>query len=126
MPSGKNLTGTATAPDNNTIGVDHYKCYKAKVSAGTPRFTVQTVSVADQFQSPAKTLVLKKIKHLCTPVGVNGQAIKSPTIRLACYLAKTASGQPRHTPRTGVNTNNEFGPLVFGTVKESELCIPTL
>jgi hypothetical protein len=126
VPSNKSLSGPTTAPDNNTIGVDHYKCYKAKVSPGTPRFTVQTVSVADQFQSPAKQFVLKKIKHLCTPVGVNGQALKSPSIHLACYLAKTASGQPRHTPRTGVNTANELDSLVFGTIKETELCIPSI
>ena len=54
------------------------------------------------------------------------QATKSPTIHLACYLAKPAAGQPRHTPVTGVNTNNEFGSLVFGTIKESELCIPSI
>jgi hypothetical protein len=125
VPTNKNLLGSATPPDLNAINVDHYKCYKTKVSAGTPRFVRTTVTVGDQFTAP-KVLSLKKLKHLCTPVDKNGEGIKNPDIHLACYQAKPASGQPRHVRRTGVNTNNQFGPLVIGTVKESELCIPSI
>jgi hypothetical protein len=126
VPSNKNLTGPTTPPDNNAINVDHYKCYKVKTTPGTPRFTVQTVTVGDQFNNPPKIFVLKKIKHLCTPVDKNGEGTKNADGHLACYQAKGASGQPKHVRRLGVNINNQFGPLVLGTVKESELCIPSL
>jgi hypothetical protein len=126
VPTNKSLVGPTLPPDNNTIGVDHYKCYKAKVTPGTPKFLAQTVQIADQFTSPAKGVVLKKIKHLCTPVNKNGEGIKNPDAHLACYQAKTAKGQPKHVKRTGVNTANQIGTLVVGTNKESEFCIPSL
>ena len=116
----------ASPPDNNSINVDHYKCYKAKTSAGAPRFTAQTISFTDQFTSPAKTLVLKKLKHVCTPVSYQGEAIKNSDAHLACYQGKPAPGQPRHVRRNGVTTANDLGTLVLGTVKESEFCIPSI
>jgi hypothetical protein len=126
VPSNKSLTGPTTPPSIPSINVDHYKCYKAKTTAGTPRFVPTTVTVTDQFIGVTpKTYTLKKLRHLCTPVDKNGEGIKNADAHLACYLAKAASGQPRHVRQTGVNTNNQFGPLVLGTVKESELCIPS-
>jgi hypothetical protein len=124
VPSNKNLSGPTPPPNLGAINVDHYKCYKAKTTAGTPRFVAQTVTVEDQFTTP-KTFVLKKIRHLCNPVDKNNEGIKNSTVHLACYQAKPASGQPKHVRRTGVNTNNQLGALVLSTVKESELCIPS-
>jgi hypothetical protein len=126
VPTNKSLTGPTTPPDNTAIGVDHYKCYKVKTSAGTPRFSPTTVGVADQFTAPAKSFVLKKIKHLCTPVDKNGEGLKNADAHLACYQAKPASGQPKHQRRLGVNIANQFGSLVLGTIKESELCVPSI
>ena len=106
--------------------VDHFKCYKVKVTAGTPKFPkgVQ-VSVADQFTSPAKLFDRKKPKHLCTPADENGSGIKDTRRHLLCYQAKPAKGQPTHVKVTGVNTANEIGADVVTTVKEQELCIPS-
>jgi hypothetical protein len=42
-----------------------------------------------------------------------------------CYLAKPVTGAPKHTQLFGVQTNNQFGPLVLRTIKEAELCVPT-
>ena len=125
MPSNKKLGSPATPPDNNAINVDHYKCYKVKTTAGTPRFTVTSVTVSDQFTTP-KFITLKKIKHLCTPVDKNGEGIKNGDVHLACYQTKVGSGQPKHVRRTGVNTNGQLGSIVLGTIKESELCVPSL
>ena len=126
VPANKNLSGPTTPPDNNAINVDHYKCYKVKISAGQPKFVPATVNVADQFNSPAKTFTLKKIKHLCTPVDKNGEGIKNSDVHLACYQVKVGSGQPKHVRRTGVNTNGQLGSIVLSTLKESELCVPSL
>jgi hypothetical protein len=126
FPTNKNLSGPASPPNNNSINVDHYKCYKAKTTAGAPRFQAQTVSFTDQFTSPAKTLALKKLKHVCTPVNYQGEGIKNPDAHLACYLSKPAPGQPKHVRRNGVTTANDLGTLVLGTIKESEFCIPSI
>jgi hypothetical protein len=126
VPAAKDLTVPVSPPNPNAHNVDHYKCYKAKVTSGTPKFPkgIQ-VTVADQFTT-TKTFDLKKPKHLCNPVDKNGEGIKNNDVHLVCYLAKPARGQPKHVRRTGVNTNNQFGPLVLSTIKESELCIPSL
>jgi hypothetical protein len=123
VPSNKNLSGPTTPPTTN---VDHYKCYKAKTSAGRPRFQAQNVTVVDQFTGPSgKQFTLKKLRQFCTPVDKNGEGITNPDAHLACYQAQGVRGQPRHVRRTGVNTNNQFGPLVMGTVRENMLCIPS-
>ena len=126
VPANKSLSGTPSAPDNDQIAVDHFKCYKVKISSGTPKFVPQTVGVTDQFiGNTAKSFVLKKVKHFCTPVDKNHEGRKNPAGYLTCYQAKPASGQPKHVRRV-VNTNDQFGPLVLGTIKEAELCVPSV
>jgi hypothetical protein len=39
---------------------------------------------------------------------------------------KGVSGQPKHVRQTGVHINNQIGVSVFGTTKESEICIPSI
>jgi hypothetical protein len=125
VPTNKGLATTPSAPDNNDINVDHYKCYKVKVTAGTPKFPKGvTASVTDQFTSPPKVFNVRKPKHLCNPVDKNGEGIKNASAHLVCYQVKGASGQPKHSRRS-VFTNNQFGPGAMVTIKESELCVPS-
>jgi hypothetical protein len=127
VPSNKNLAADPPAPDLNTINVDHYKCYKVKVTPGTLKLAKGiTVSVGDQFNSPAKVFNLRKPKHLCLPVDKNTEGIKNADAHLLCYTVKGVSGQPKHVRRTGVHINNQFATAVLGTTKESELCIPSI
>jgi len=127
VPSNKNLSTQPPAPDNNAIGVDHYKCYKIRVTPGTPKFPKGvTVTVGDQFTSPAKVFAVRKAKHLCNPVSKNSETVKNPGARLLCYQAKPAAGQPKLTRVSGIQTNNQFRPEVLQTIKESELCVPSV
>jgi len=84
------------------------------------------VTVADQFRTTAGTFDVKKPKHLCTPVSKNGEPIPNPDAYLVCYLAKPARGVAKHVPVTPVYVNNQFGPEILRTVKDDELCIPSL
>jgi hypothetical protein len=126
VPSNKNLTTTPSAPDENSINVNHYKCYKVKITSGTAKFPkgVQG-TVADQFNAPPKVFTVRKPKHLCNPVSTNGEAEKDPTAHLVCYQVKGAAGQPRHVRRS-VFTNNQFGPGAMVTINERELCVPVV
>src|SRR5207248_3002194 len=65
VPTNKDLITTPAAPDLNAISVDHYKCYRVKITSGTPKFPkgVQA-TVLDQFNSPAKLFDVKKPRHL--------------------------------------------------------------
>jgi Disintegrin len=124
VPVNKDLGTTPPAPDPQAHDVDHYKCYKIKGSAGTPRLPKGiAVSLADQFTNPPKSFLLTKPRHLCTPVDKNNEGIKNPTAHLFCYKVK--GGVPKHVRRIGVHLNGQFGAEVIDTVKEDEVCIPS-
>jgi len=124
---------TAKSLNNPSVGqpgpnnVNHYKCYKAKVTSGTPVFPkgVQ-VMVSDQFRTTAGLFDVKKVRHLCAPVSQSGGAVPNPDAYLVCYLAKPAKGVAKHVPVTPVYVNNELGPETLKTLKEDELCIPSV
>jgi hypothetical protein len=127
VPSNQDLTSPPSPPVLSSINVGHFKCYKIKVTSGTPKFPkgVQ-VSVAGELTSPAKTFDLKKPRHLCLPVDKNGEGYPDPNAHLFCYLAKPALGQPKHVRRTGVQVANQFGAQVAATIKEDEFCVPSV
>ena len=103
--------------------VDHFKCYKVKVSEGTPEFESIQVTLADHFED--KLFDVKKPKRLCNPVDKNGEGIINPDAHLLCYKVKPAEDEPKHIKVEGIHTNNLFGPLQFDTKKEAELCVPS-
>src|SRR5207249_4259999 len=125
VPTAKSLSSPPGQPGPNTV--NHYKCYKTRVTSGTPPFPkgVQ-VTVADQFRPTAGTFDVKKPKHLCTPVSKNGEPVPNPDAYLVCYLAKPAKGVAKHVPVTPVFVNNQFGPETLSTVMENEFCIPSV
>ena len=124
VPTAKSLLGPP--PPLGAHEVDHYKCYRIRVTAGTPPFaSATTVSVSDQFESPAKLLSLRRPRHLCLPVDKNGEGIKNPDVNLLCYQSRPARGEHKHVRRSGVAIDNQFGPLRLDTVKEGEFCIPS-
>jgi hypothetical protein len=105
--------------------VDHFKCYKVRVTPGTPKFQARQAVIVDQFNQP-KTFDVKKPTRLCNPVNKNGEGIQDPNAHLMCYQVKPASGQPKHIKVFGLFVNNQFGPERLGTIKEEELCLPSL
>jgi len=113
-------------PDPNG-SIDHYKCYKSFVKPGTPRLQrgVQ-VSLSDGFTSPPKMFELSKPSHLCMPADAQSTGVLDRKIVFLCYATRPAKGQPRHIPQFGVQSNDEFGNLVLNTVKELEICIPSV
>jgi pimeloyl-ACP methyl ester carboxylesterase len=130
VPSAKDLNTSPPLPGPNAV--DHFKCYKIKVTRQTPKFAGTTVSIADQFTATdavpdgRKLLAVKTAKHLCLPVDKNGEGIKNPLGKLLCYKAKPAKDEPKHVPRTNVRVNNQLGALTVDTKKEAELCLPSI
>ncbi len=124
VPVNKDLSVTPPAPDPQAHDVDHFKCYRVKVSPGTQRLAKGiAVSLDDQFTSAPKSFVLTKPRHLCNPVDKNNEGIKNPTAHLFCYKVK--GGVPKHVRRLGVQLNGQLGAEVIDTVKEDEVCIPS-
>jgi hypothetical protein len=115
-----------SAPNGTTHNVNHYKCYKAKVTANTsPVPPGVLVSVANGFDAE-QPFVVKKVKHLCVPVDANGEGIEAPGSYLVCYKVKAPVGSAQYAERTGLQSNDQFGPLVLKSLKQAEFCIPSV
>ncbi len=130
VPSAKALSPgpMPASPAAASHGVDHFKCYKVKVTKNTAAFPrgLQAL-VSDQFTSPAVRYDLKKPKHLCQPVD-NGEGIKNAARKMLCYVVKPALGQPLHLKRIGLYVNNLLhspAGVRLDTIKEDELCVPS-
>ena len=131
VPTAKSLADPPPAPpDPATHLVSHFACYKVKVAKGTPKLPKGVeVTVRDQFTDPAKVFALVRPLRLCAPTEKSGEAVTSTLVHLLCYKAKPAKTTPRQPPhqrRTNVLTSNQFGTGSLDTVKEAELCIPSL
>lgn len=125
VPSAKDLTNPPAEPDPLSHSLDHYKCYRVRVTPGTPRFATGTTVQAEDQLEQNRLISLVKPRHLCTPVNKNGEGIKSPHAHYLCYSYRPAIGSPRHTRTAGLRVNNQFGPLQLDTLKEREFCIPS-
>jgi hypothetical protein len=127
VPTGKSLVLPSPPSPNPTLHmVDHYKCYKVRVSRGTPKAAVdRKVTIQDQF-SPKKIYTLRHPRHLCLPVDKNGEGIKNEDAHLLCYRGRAARGEVRFIRRWGIFVNNQLGALRLDALRESEFCIPTI
>jgi hypothetical protein len=123
VPTAKGESGPVDPPDPGSHLVNHYACYKAKVTRGTSPFVPRQVAVVDQFGQP-KVLDVKKPSRLCLPADKNGEGVEEPATPLLCYLARPARGEPKHVSRL-LDVNNQLGPGQVKTVVEDELCVPS-
>jgi hypothetical protein len=112
-------------PAPEAPAVDHFRCQKVKVAKGSPFQAISQVSVVDQFEQP-KLFDLKKPTRLCSAVDKNGEGLVDPAALLLCYQAKPGPGQPKHVKRTGLHVAHQFGVELLDTVKEEELCVPSV
>ncbi|MBI3246879.1 MAG: hypothetical protein HYZ50_10265 [Deltaproteobacteria bacterium] len=124
VPTAKSLVGPIPPLVNPAL--DHFKCYPVTIATGTPAFPagIQATAV-DQFNQP-KTYAIKKPLRLCNPVSVNGEPIQDPDAHLMCYQVRRALGQPNHLRLDHIHVNNPFGPEQLKTIKDEELCLPSV
>src|SRR5262249_12535985 len=100
---------------------DHFQCYKAKRSKGSPKFVKRTASVVDQFETVTVTLV--KPTLLCAPASKNNEDPTAPNHpdHLTCYKTTDGNfGTQTHT------INNQFGLDAVTVIHRRELCVPSL
>jgi hypothetical protein len=123
VPAAKDPAAPIAPPE--AAAIDHFRCAKAKIPKGAPRFEpIPAVSVVDQFAEP-KLYDLKKPTRLCAPVDKNGEGVLDPSALLLCYQAKPGPEQPKHVKRSGLHVAHQLGVELLDTVKEEELCVPS-
>jgi hypothetical protein len=125
VPTAKSLSGPVEEPDSATHNVDHYKCYKVKVTKGALKFPkgIQA-TIGDQFTDPPKVFDLKKSTRLCTPVNKEDEGIKNPDTHLMCYQVKPvkgvcAEGAPQNEGQA-CKKEEDCG----GTTGQTSSCVP--
>ena len=123
LPAVKGLGGV---PDPLADTLDHYKCYKAKLTSGSVKLAKGTqATVLDQFEN--RIYDLKKLGGVCLPVDKNGEGVLSDVDRLLCYKVKRAKGQPKHAAvRSIIRTVDQFGLQALDTIVEEQLCVPAV
>jgi hypothetical protein len=121
VPTAKSLTSAPAAPV--TPIVDHFQCYKVKVTSATATLPMTGVSVEDQFG--LQTAELIKVKQACAPVDKNGEepGAGAHTGYLVCYQQRS---QPRFEKKSPVFTANQFGNEQLDVIKPSLLCLPAV
>ncbi|MEE8311966.1 MAG: alpha/beta fold hydrolase [Candidatus Binatia bacterium] len=119
-------TGLGQPPGPPADSLDHYKCYKAKLSKGTTKLTkgLQT-TITDPFEN--RRYDIKKLAHFCTPVEKSSEAIVNDVDLLLCYKVKRARTEAKHAGVRGViQTEDSFGTQALDTIVEQELCVPAV
>ena len=118
------VPGPGGAPPYALTTVDHYKCYRASLAKGSPKFVAPaSPTVSDQFYPGGQSLVMKRPARYCEPVAADGSTINTPDSKLVCYGVKLPPGNK--FPKTQVSTNNpHFGTDVLLATAVSELCVP--
>lgn len=134
VPTNKSLTSFPSPATQSTHNVDHFVCYKAKGPVVN-----EQVQVQDQFEN--RNYLLKKVTRLCYPAAKTGTpsvtsgsnagapfpitpSTRRNNTRLVCYKAISRSGP--HTKVSGLFLTNQFGQQRADTVREFELCIPSI
>ena len=132
VPAAENATAAVPAPNNAQHNVDHFECYKVKLSKGVaPLPKGIQVHVQESLQDVVYDV--KNARQLCSPVDVNGTGVKNPAGDLLCYrvkLAKKVNGAPVNQGafmrRSGLYVNSQFGPARLDAVAPAELCVPSV
>jgi hypothetical protein len=108
VPSSKVL-GSGGAPPFTLTTIDHYKCYRATLAKGSPKFFAPaSPTIADQFYPGGQSFTLKPPTRFCDPVAADGSPINEPT-QTWCATARALPAGIRFT-KTTVSTNHpDFG-----------------
>jgi hypothetical protein len=113
---------TSLASDWNfgvpALMLDNYKCYQG-TDLKNPKFAKTMVATTDQVGSG--TIDVLKVKFVCTPVDMNGEAVNEPSAHLTCYLVKGEQLSP--PPHMEVNTQVQLSQ--FELQKPKLICVPS-
>ena len=102
------------------LRLDHFKCYRA--GKPSPAFARRTVSLADQFETKATSVLRPQL--VCNAVDKNGAGRLDPSGHLTCYRIRDVAGQTAFAPRDAATTN-QFGSEVVAATKATMLCVPS-
>ncbi len=124
VPTAMDPNVEVAAPDTGSHLVDHYKCYKARTTTGTPKYFPKGVELRISAAFEDRRYKISRPNAMCMPVDKNGEGIKNPDGGLLCYKVKLTGDEPKHARLSGIYTNGQFGPGLLDTKKARSVCVP--
>jgi hypothetical protein len=114
------LLWTDPARSGTAVGLEGYRCYKAKTAKGTPKPEPQLVGLVGNLQTTL-AMAIKPVM-LCDPLSpINATALPP----LVCYAVKDVKGTPKFEG-IRVNVTTMLGEHVLDVGGSKTACIPAL
>lgn len=104
--------------------LDAFRCYQAKPSKGTPKFTPIT-GVRMKTAVDDLLVDLKKPGFLCAPADTTGDGYVDAETHLEAYAIAPQKGQPKPVPQTNLTLVSQLGTFTVDLKKPSHLSLPT-
>ena len=132
VPASAGVGAPLPAPNPLAHDVDRFKCYKARLSSGSPALprgaTALGITLSDAF-TDGTVFTLSKLQRVCDAADENGAGVENPGAWLACFQARekppTVTGTPTATI-DGLFSTSEFGTEELATRRKYEVCIPAV
>jgi hypothetical protein len=123
-PGAPSACGDDDSLESIACRLGSFRCYQAKPSAGSAKFTpILGVRANGTFDD---VLVdLKKPLQLCAPADTTAEPLSDPQTHLEAYAIKLQQGQPKPVPQSGRQITSQLGTMVVDTAKSSQLMLPT-
>jgi len=106
------------------LGIDHFRCYKAKPKKGAFKVDGPLVTLEDQLET--RVARVRSALRYCAPVDKNGEGILDSSAHLTCYKLERlpADPTPAFLPKQ-VSITNQLGDLTLRTRPLPHLCVPS-
>jgi hypothetical protein len=124
VPAGLDPGTQPSPPVNGSHAVDHYKCYRSRITKGTPKYFPSGAHVHASNSFEERDFKVKPPRHVCAPVDVDGTPIKNPDGYMLCYSAKRGKFAARHSPLFGLLASTTIANEQLDTRREEEICLP--
>ncbi|MCW5893138.1 MAG: hypothetical protein KIT14_21700 [bacterium] len=125
-PAATDAGAAPAPPDPAAHDVNHYQCWKAGSTRGTPGLPKGlTARVADAFGAE-RTYTLKGLRSVCTPARADGADVERAAASLACFKVRRARAEAAPTPARGLHVRDDLGPQRLDLGREDTLCLPAV
>lgn len=106
----------------STLGIDHFRCYKARFKVDSPLFVERVVKLTDA--DGTRHVLVRPDVRFCTPVDKNGEGIDDVSAHLTCYRLMHVAEPPPFI-RQNVTMTNQFGNIQLTPNRFPHLCVPS-
>lgn len=122
-PAATDASVPPPAPDPAAHHANHYECWQAKTTKGTPGLPKGlTIDAVDAFAG-GRIYQLGKLKQVCTPARTVGADVVRAAASFACFSVR-AKNQPKPVLPAGLHVVDDVDAHVLDLTRSDTLCLP--